>query len=143
MRVQQASITSTPKNSSVVNRSILRRKSFKSFEHHEKKKRRKPGTVALKQIKYYQQTTDLLLRALPFARLVREVGEDLSIDEFSKYRWKRSAIEILQHAFENYMVALFEDINKAAVHAKRVTIRPEDMHLVRGIRGKVNPNEMF
>lgn len=115
---------------------------MQTFEQHEKKqRRRKPGTVALKQIKYYQKTTDLLIRLLPFSRLVREVGEALK--EFSAFRWKASAIQALQVAAEAYLVYLFEDVNKAAIHAKRVTIRPEDLHLVRGLRGRVSEHERF
>lgn len=141
MRVQQ---TSTPNNSLSVSRTILRKKQLHTFENQEKKrKRRKPGTVALRQIKYYQKTTDLLIRLLPFARLVKEVGDTLASSEFTKYKWKASAIEALQCAAETYLIALFEDVNKAAIHGKRVTIRPEDLHIVRSLRGQVNPNEIF
>jgi histone H3/H4 len=146
MRVLQApSLTSTPKQnlSTATQRSILRKKQLTTFESQERKRRRrKPGTVALRQIKYYQQTTDLLIRLLPFARLVKEIADSLSVDA-SKYKWKASAIQALQYAVEAYLVALMEDTNKAAIHAKRVTIRPEDLHLVRDIRGGVNPNERF
>lgn len=144
----QQSITSTPKQStSALPHAILsakRKKRLHTFENDEaKKRRRKPGTVALRQIKFYQKTTDLLLRALPFARVVKEVGDTLSIAEFTKYKWKQAAIEALQHAAEAYMVALFEDVNKAAIHAKRVTVRPEDLHIVRNLRSSVNANEIF
>lgn len=139
MRVQQ---NSRPNNTSVHSRTIFRKKqqlqTFESFE--KKRRRRKPGTVALREIKHYQETTSLLIRLLPFARLVKEIGASIGI---TKFQWKASAIQILQIATEAYMTALFEDVNKTAIHAKRVTIRPEDLHLVRGLRGKVNPNEIF
>lgn len=77
---------------------------------------------------------------LPFCRLIKEVAADIGMTEF---KWKASAMEALQMATEAYLAALFEDVNKAAIHAKRVTIRPEDLHLVRGLRGKVNANEIF
>lgn len=142
--LQTSQLSSTPNNTSAVSRSILRRKQLHTFENQEKKRRRrKPGTVALKQIKYYQKTTDLLIRLLPFARLVKEIADTLKSEEFNKYKWKASAIEVLQCAAESYLVALFEDVNKAAIHGKRVTIRPEDLHIVRSIRGQVNPNEIF
>lgn len=147
MRVQQAhhSLTSTPKNLSAASqRSVFRKKQLHTFEDHEKKRRRrKPGTVAIRQIKYYQKTTDLLIRLLPFERLVKEIADNLSIDGTTKYKWKASAIQALQYAVEAYLVALMEDTNKAAIHAKRVTIRPEDLHIVRSIRGRVNNNEIF
>lgn len=137
MRTSQAgSVASTPKNS------ILRSKRLLTFESFEKKrKRRKPGTIALREIKYYQNSTNLLLRLLPFARLVKEISDQLSIEDIGQYRWKATAIEVLQHATEMYMTALFTDVNKAAIHAKRVTIRPEDLHFVRDIRGGVNVHE--
>lgn len=149
MRVLQTQqSTSTPKQStSALSHSILstkRRKKLHTFERDEaKKRRRKPGTVALRQIKFYQKTTELLLRALPFARVVKEVGDTLSIAEFTKYKWKQTAIEALQNAAEAYLVALFEDVNRAAIHAKRVTVRPEDLHIVRKIRSSVNANEIY
>lgn len=79
----------------------------------------------------------------PFERLVKEVADGLTLDGQTKYRWKAAAINVLQIAIEAYLVALMEDTNKAAIHAKRVTIRPEDLHFVRQIRGRVNVNEMF
>lgn len=148
MRVLQASsLTSTPKQniSTATQRSIFRRKQLHTFEQAEKKRRRrKPGAVALRQIKHYQSTTDLLIRVSPFVRLVKEIADSLSLSvDGVKYKWKASAIQALQCAVEAFMVALMEDANKAAIHAKRVTIRPEDLHLIRDIRGGANPNEMF
>lgn len=138
MRPLQVAATSTPQSKTPAkNRSIFHKKTI-SFEQHEKKRRRKPGTVALKEIKYYQKTTDLLLRLAPFARLVKEVGENMKINEFSQYRWQPAAIECLQWATESYLVAIFEDTNKACLHGKRVTIKPEDLHLVRDIRCRDN-----
>ncbi|EOD21308.1 hypothetical protein EMIHUDRAFT_74990, partial [Emiliania huxleyi CCMP1516] len=37
--------------------------------------RRRPGTVALREIRKYQRSTELLIRKLPFARLVREITQ--------------------------------------------------------------------
>ena len=39
-------------------------------------------------------------------------------------------------ACEAYLVGLFEDCNLCAIHAKRVTITPNDMSLARRIRGE-------
>lgn len=139
--LQASSVTSTPKSNA--SRTILKAKrNVKTFESFEKKRRRrKPGTVALRQIKYYQKSTDLLLRLAPFARLIKEITNELAVDNIGDYRWKASAIAALQHAAESFITALFTDVNKAAIHAKRVTIRPEDLHLVRDIRGSVNVHE--
>lgn len=36
----------------------------------------RPGTVALREIRKYQKSTELLIRKLPFQRLVREIAHD-------------------------------------------------------------------
>ena len=84
-----------------------------------KRRRYRPGTKALMEIRKYQKTTDLLLRKLPFARLVREIGNTVSVEP---YRWTAEALLALQEASEAFMVGLFEDCNLCAIHAKRVTI---------------------
>lgn len=40
-----------------------------------KKRRFRPGTVALREIRKYQKSTEFLIRKLPFMRLVREIGQ--------------------------------------------------------------------
>ncbi|KAB8070826.1 histone-fold-containing protein [Aspergillus leporis] len=99
-------------------------------------RRYKPGTVALKEIRKYQRSYDLLLRKLPFARLVREVALDLlPADVGASLRWQSQAIQALQEAAEAFLVHLFEDTNLCAIHAKRVTIMQKDIQLARRIRG--------
>jgi len=107
-----------------------------------KKRRYRPGTVALREIRKYQKSTDLLLRRLPFARVVREIALDMitdagrDYDEETGLRWQSSAILALQEASEAFLVHLFEDANLCAIHAKRVTIMTRDIHLARRIRGQ-------
>lgn len=98
----------------------------------EKPHRYRPGTVALREIRRYQKTTDLLIRKLPFQRLVREIAEQFKQD----LRFQSTAICALQEAAEAYLVGLFEDTNLCAIHAKRVTIMPKDIQLARRIRGE-------
>ncbi|KAI3399877.1 hypothetical protein diail_5388 [Diaporthe ilicicola] len=96
--------------------------------------RYRPGTRALREIRQYQRTTDLLLLKLPFARLVREVAMSFRpIGE--EMRWQSQAIQALQEAAEAFLVHLFEDCNLCAIHAKRVTIMQKDIQLARRIRG--------
>ncbi|KIW09306.1 histone H3-like centromeric protein cnp1 [Verruconis gallopava] len=102
---------------------------------HGKKRRYKPGTVALKEIRRYQRSTDLLMRKLPFARLVREIAMELTQSEDTILRWQSQAIQALQEASEAFLVHLFEDTNLCAIHAKRVTIMQKDIQLARRIRG--------
>ena len=95
-------------------------------------RRYRPGEKALKEIRFYQRNTELLLRRLPFSRLVREVQSYFYRRE---YRWQASAILALQEAAEAHLVGLFEDTNLCTIHAKRVTIMPKDIQLARRIRG--------
>ena len=101
--------------------------------------RYRPGTVALKQIRQYQKSTDLLIRKLPFQRLVREIASDSEVIKSplcGKVRFQSAAIMALQEAAEAYLIGLFEDTNLCAIHAKRVTIMPKDIQLARRIRGE-------
>ena len=84
----------------------------------------------------YQRSTDLLLRKLPFARLVRQVAQDHFARPGQEFRWASEALMALQEAAEDYLVHLFEDANLAAIHAKRVTIMIRDVQLARRIRGQ-------
>ncbi|THU45747.1 hypothetical protein C4D60_Mb02t21250 [Musa balbisiana] len=90
------------------------------------------GTVALREIRKYQKNTELLIRKLPFQRLVREIAQAFKTD----LRFQMSAVSALQEAAEGYLVGLFEDTNLCAIHAKRVTIMPKDIQLARRIRGE-------
>ena len=98
----------------------------------KKPMRYRPGTVALQEIRRYQKSTELLIRKLPYARLVCEIAQDFKTD----LRFQREAIGALQEAGEAYLVGLFEDTNLCVIHAKRVTIMPKDIQLARRIRGK-------
>ena len=100
----------------------------------KKPHRYRPGTVALREIRRYQKSTELLIRKLPFYRLVKEVlqGEAHYVDT----RITAEAVMCLQEATEAYAVGLFEDTNLCAIHAKRVTIMPKDIQLARRIRGE-------
>jgi histone H3 len=115
-------------------------------------RRYRPGTVALREIRRYQKSTELLIRKLPFQRLVRcvlfgvgglgngadfgfhhsEIAQDFKTD----LRFQSSAVMALQESAEAYLVSLFEDTNLAAIHAKRVTIMPKDIQLARRLRGE-------
>ena len=108
------------------------RKSAPATGGVKKPHRFRPGTVALREIRRYQKSTDLLVRKLPFQRLVREISQDFKTD----MRYQSTALLALQEAAEAYTVTLFEDTNLCAIHAKRVTIMPKDIQLVRRIRGE-------
>ena len=92
--------------------------------------------AALREIRKYQKSTDLLIRKLPFSRLVREITLGLT-PRHEPFRWTAEALLGLQEASEDVLVHLFEDCNLCAIHAKRVTIQPKDLQLARRIRGPV------
>jgi histone H3 len=92
----------------------------------------RPGTVALRQIRQYQKSTETLIKKLPFQRVVKEIVEQYH----PGLRIQSSALLCLQEALEAYLVGLFEDSNLCAIHAKRVTIFPKDILLARRIRGE-------
>ena len=110
-----------------------KKKSAKSASGVKSTKRRwHAGTVALRQIKSYQKSTNLLLRKAPFQRLVRELAGNYK----DGLRFASSAVLALQEATESYIVSVLSDTNLAAIHAKRVTIMPRDLHLARRLRGE-------
>jgi histone H3 len=108
------------------------RKSAPTTGGVKKPHRFRPGTVALREIRKYQKSTETLIRRKPFQRLVREISQDLKAD----LRYQSHALAALQEAGEVYLTSLFEDTNLCAIHAKRVTIMPKDMQLARRIRGE-------
>ena len=92
--------------------------------------RYKPGEAALRDIRRYQKSTDLLMRKLPFQRLVREIAQEFRTD----LRFQGSALLALQEASEAHLVTLFEDTQLCAIHRGNVTIQPKDMYLARRLR---------
>ena len=91
-----------------------------------------PGTVALQEIWWFQKSTELLIRKLPFSQLVCEIAL-----EVGKYlHFQGSTIICLQEAAEVYLVGLMEDANLCTIHVKQVTIMPKDIQLARLIWGE-------
>ena len=99
----------------------------------KKTRKYQPGTVALWEIRWFQKSTELLIRKLPFSWLVHEIAL-----EVGKYDlcFQGSTIICLQEAAEAYVVGLMEDTNLCAIHAKRVTIMPKDIQLASCIQGE-------
>ena len=97
----------------------------------KKPHRYRPGTVALREIRKYQKSGDLLIRKLPFQRLVKEVAQHFRID----LRFQSTALLALQEAAEDFLVHMFEDVNLFAIHGGRQTIMPKDIQLWRRVRG--------
>ncbi|CAD8067883.1 unnamed protein product [Paramecium sonneborni] len=96
----------------------------------KKSKRYRPGTIALKEIRKYQDSSNLLIRKLPFQRLVRELA---GFSE-KEMRFQSSAILALQEATEAFIVNMLEDSVICAHHARRITVMQRDINLARRIR---------
>jgi histone H3 len=110
---------------------LAARSSAKSSKGLKKTHRYRPGTVALRDIRKYQKSTELLIAKLPFQRLVREIAQDFK----TELRFQASAVMALQEMSESYITSLFEDSNLCTIHGKRVTMMPKDIQLARRIRG--------
>ena len=108
------------------------RKSQPSTGGVKRPRRYRPGTVALREIRRYQKSTELLIRKLPFARLVREIAQDFKVN----LRFQASALMALQEASEAYLVRWFEDLQILAIHGNRVTILPRDVGVLKRLRYK-------
>ena len=92
-----------------------------------------PSTRALCEIWYYQKRYGLLCSKLAVGRLVWEIVNDLGKGD---YRWQASAVTVVQEGMEAYLVGLFEDVVLEAIHGRRVTIMPKDVHIACRIRGE-------
>jgi histone H3/H4 len=97
----------------------------------KKPHRFRPGTVALREIKKFQKTSNCLIFAkFPFERLVRSIvktkkdGMKISKDVFI----------IIQYYIEQYIVDILKDANNAAIHAGRVKLMRSDIEFICNIR---------
>ena len=95
----------------------------------KKPHRFRPGTVALREIRRYQKSYDLLIRKIPFQRVVREIAQTIQSD----LRFQSLAILALQEAAEDYLVRMFQQVNLCAIHGGRVTIKAKDILLWRRV----------
>ena len=98
----------------------------------KKKRRFKPGTKALMEIRKYQKGTDVVIPKRAFQRLVREIAKDFKTD----LCFTAPSLNALQEATEYYLIGLLDDSNICAIHSKRVTVSPKDVQLALRIRGE-------
>jgi histone H3/H4 len=105
----------------------------------ERKPRRfRPGTVALREIRKYQKSTDSLFRRLPFERLCREIMVTYQPPS-GALRIRADALEALQHAVEGYGVDLLRDSYRSTLARERETLCKRDIQLVRELREETLP----
>ena len=98
----------------------------------KKSHRWRPGTVALREIRKFQRSTELLIQKAPFQRLVRELAQQ----QKEGLRFQSSAVQAIQEATESYVISLLADTNLCAIHTRRVTIQPKDVQLALRLRGE-------
>ena len=130
-RTKQANPTRTPIGVKSVPNSETEAKKAR------KKHRFKPGTVALKEIRKYQKSTDLLLKKLPFQRLVREIAQKYSLydgTDGTALRFQSDALMALQEAAEAYLIELMADTNLCAISTNRKGIQRKDMKFAQHLR---------
>lgn len=90
----------------------------------------RPGTVALKNIRYYQRKPGFVIPVASFQRLVREVAQDYK----TNLRFSEEALRLLQYYIEAKLHDIFNDAVVSAIHARRQTVQPKDIQLARYIR---------
>ena len=119
-------------------RTKIQKKKDRQEEGKQRRHRYRPGTVALREIRRYQKSTDLLIRREPFRKVVKEIHQDIfgGMALHLNYRYQSLAVDALQAAAESYLVSLFEDANLCTIHAGRVTLMIKDIQLARRIRGE-------
>ena len=104
----------------------------------KKPHRYRPGIVALREIRKYQKSTDLLIRKMPFCRIVKEIMfEWLNV----RYRIQAAAMLALQEATEAYIVGVLADANLCCIHRKRVTINEHDIRLAIRLMASGDPTK--
>ena len=126
--------TTTRNTSQGTNWKANSQKRKQKADREKKPFRYRPGTVALREIRRLQKSTDLLIRKVPFQRVVKEIAEDFKPNHGEPFRWQATAMLATQTQAEHYVTYLFEDTQLATVHRKAVTIMPKDMQLARRMR---------
>lgn len=96
------------------------------------RRRYRPGTIALQEIRRYQRSTELLIPKMPMQRIIKEIAQKVKPEGV---KFQMAAIGAIHEAAEAYLCQIFEDTNLCAIHAKRVTIQPRDVQLALRIRG--------
>ena len=112
------------------------RKDSKPKTGAPKKRRYRPGTIALREIRKYQTSTDTLIPKRSFQRLVKEVMQNECWErKISVKKVTSECLLALQCSTEEYVTEFFQQSQRAAVHGKRITVQPEDMEIVIDFRG--------
>lgn len=107
-----------------INPILTSKKPRKKINFMDKKYRFKPGTVALRDIKKYQKSTDLIFQKLPFQKLVRKIleGKDVKIS--------KHIFILLQYYIEQFITNILKQANNISTHFKRTKVLASDIDLL-------------
>jgi len=92
----------------------------------KKQRKRKASTNAIREIKREQSNTSKIIPVAPFNRLTQSISQQYKTD----VRFKGEAHDALHIGAESYLVEVFQNANKAAIHSGRETVQVKDMQLV-------------
>jgi len=133
----KASAKRHPRATALIEKDLQKRKKAQQARDRLSMQRRprrfRPGTVALREIRRYQASTNYLINRAPFQRLVRQICQDLN--HTKEMRFQASAINAIQSAAEDHLIKVFEDSVQCMLHAGRKTLMTKDMQLAKRIRG--------
>lgn len=123
-----AKTTSSRRKTAVPRRSKKAPRATKTLVDGTKKKKRRlrPGTGALREIRALQSTTNFLIPEAPMKRLIKEICQE----QQSGIRIKKKAYEALHTAVESFIVDMFQDAMKLAVFAGRLQLSINDIRYV-------------
>lgn len=117
---------------------VVKRRKIQPLE--ERKRRFRPGTVALREIRRLQKTSNVLyFSKLPFQRLTREILEDLQGD--FPQRISKKTFLVLQYYSEQAILGILQKANLLAIHAGRIKVQANDISLVCRLEGEEIENE--
>ena len=130
--------------SSMESTSLPRKRSTLYMGGVKRARRYRPGTVALREIRKYQTSTDTLIPKLCFQRLVKEIMHHVCRERhIAMMKIQSTALLALQTAAEYYLTELFSKSQLLAIHGNRVTVKPEDVQIVRCLSGESDTQHMF
>jgi histone H3 len=134
--VPKKSEKSTPKKE---RRSFSVRKPNITQSQPIKRKKARTNNMVLKEIKFYQKSTNFLVSKSPFTRFVRDIAKNVAKSTNTDVpRFTAQSLEVLQEVFEAHLSTLMETSYLASRHAKRVTLYPSDIKLINKVKGNSN-----
>jgi len=102
-----------------------------SSEHPHKKRRKRPGTLAIRDIRRWQKEIEPILARGPLERLIRSIAGEFDPNA----RWQEVSLAALHRDLEVFLYRTFRNTNLCAIQAGRSTIQGKDVRLQQEICG--------